>query len=413
MSSTTTDLPTESVLANGASPMARTVGYFAAFVALGLFSASMGPTLPALADHTHSHLNEISFLFTGRSLGYLAGSFLAGRLYDRIPGHRVMAGALLLLALMMISVPLIPLLWLLTIALLVLGMAEGAVDVGGNTLLLWVHREKVGPIMNGLHFFFGLGAFFSPIIVAQAILWSGDIKWAYWMLALLMVPAFGLLVRMPSPARPAASHDTPAARANGLLVFLIVLFFFLYVGAEVSFGGWIYTYSVALNLGSATSAAYMASAFWGALTLGRLLGVPLAARFSPRAMLLGDLIGALAGVAIILLWPGSLAALWGGTFVTGFSTASIFPTAIVFAERRMPMTGQTTAWFLVGASAGGMFLPWLIGQLFEAIGPRVTMFAIAIDLLVAMALFLILVGYTRRRDRSSTFGFAASQDGQD
>jgi len=38
--------------------------------------------------------------------------------------------------------------------------------------------------MNALHFFFGVGAFVSPIIVAQAILMTGDITWAYWVLAL-------------------------------------------------------------------------------------------------------------------------------------------------------------------------------------------------------------------------------------
>ena len=48
-----------------------------------------------------------------------------------------------------------------------MGVAEGALDVGGNTLLIWVHRHKVGPFMNGLHFFFGAGAFLSPIIIAQ------------------------------------------------------------------------------------------------------------------------------------------------------------------------------------------------------------------------------------------------------
>jgi hypothetical protein len=42
---------------------------------------------------------------------------------------------------------------LLAGAIFALGMAEGALDVGGNTLLVWVHQEKVGPFMNGLHFF--------------------------------------------------------------------------------------------------------------------------------------------------------------------------------------------------------------------------------------------------------------------
>ena len=73
-----------------AGRMSKTAAYYLAFVALGLASASLGPTLPGLAENTQTHLREISFLFTARSLGYLLGSFSGGRFYDRKPGHPVM-----------------------------------------------------------------------------------------------------------------------------------------------------------------------------------------------------------------------------------------------------------------------------------------------------------------------------------
>ncbi len=380
------------------------MGYYAAFVALGLGTASLGPTLPGLAEHTQTHLSEISFLFMARSLGYLLGSFLGGRLYDRVPGHPVIATVLIVMALMMTLVPLMSLLWLLTAVLLILGVAEGTLDVGCNTLLIWMHRDKVGPFMNGLHFFFGVGAFLAPIIIAQAVLVSGDITWAYWVLALLMLPVVVWLLCLPSPTAQAISQDGPAEQVNHhstgaherLLVALIALFFLLYVGAEASFGGWVFTYAVTLDLTSETIAAYLTSAFWGSLTLGRLLAIPIAARFRPRSILLGDLVGCLASVGIILLWSNSLAAIWLGTFGLGLSMASIFPTTLSLAERRMTITGQVTGWFLVGAGAGAMSLPWLIGQLFESIGTRVTIFAIMVDLIVAAGVFAVLVLYSTR-----------------
>ena len=55
---------------------------------------SLGPTLPGLAEQTHTALGAISLLFTAHALGYMLGSFLGGRLYDRIPGHPVMAAML-------------------------------------------------------------------------------------------------------------------------------------------------------------------------------------------------------------------------------------------------------------------------------------------------------------------------------
>jgi len=389
----------ESVPPVRAGQISKTMGYYAALFVLGLSAASLGPTLPGLAQHTQTHLSEISFLFTARSLGYLLGSFLGGRVYDRVPGHPVIAAVLIVMAAMMTLAPLMSLLWLLTAVLLVLGVAEGTMEVGCNTLLVWAHRDKIGPLMNGLHFCFGVGAFLAPIIVAQAVLISGDMTWAYWVLALLMLPVAIWVLRLPSPTAQAVSQDGPAGQGahrsteahEPLLVALIALFLFLYVAAEAGFSGWVFTYALALDLTSETNAAYLTSAFWGLLTLGRLLAIPIAARFRPRSILLADLVGCLASVGFILLWPNSLTVIWLGTFGLGLSMASIFPTGLSLAERRMTITGQVTSWFLVGAGAGAMSLPWLIGQLFESIGPRVTMFAIMTDLIVAVGVFAVLM----------------------
>lgn len=383
--------------------LARTSGYYAAFVALGLVTAALGPTLPGLAEHTQAQLGQISFLFTAHSLGYLLGSLLGGWLYDRVPGHPVMAAALAVLALMLGIIPVVPLLPLLTVALLFLGMGGGALDVGGNTLLVWVYGRQVGPFMNALHFFFGVGSFLAPIVVAQAILLSDDITWAYWVLALCMLPVAAWLLGISSPASranspdrsgsplPANGLDSEPERRERLLVALIALLLLLYVGAEASFGGWIYTYALALDLGTPTTSAYLTSAFWGAFTVGRLLSIPLAARFRPRSVLLGDLVGCLACVGLLLVWPHSRAATWLGTLGLGLAMASIFPTTISLAERHMTITGQRTGWFLIGASVGAMSLPWLIGQLFEAIGPQMVMLAIMGDLALALGVYLALM----------------------
>ncbi|HEY3474975.1 MAG TPA: MFS transporter, partial [Anaerolineales bacterium] len=143
-----------------------TAAYYVAFILLGLTIAAEGPTLLKLAEHTSSALDQISSIFLFGSLGYLLGSFFGGRVYDRIPGHRFMAGVLVFLGLIIALVPVATSRWMLFSIVLVLGLAKGALDVGCNTLLLWVHNEAVGPFMNGLHAFFGVGAFIAPLIVA-------------------------------------------------------------------------------------------------------------------------------------------------------------------------------------------------------------------------------------------------------
>ena len=55
------------------------------------------------------------------------------------------------------------------------------------------------------------------------------------------------------------------------------------------------------------------------------------------------------------------------------------------------MTGRVTSLFLAGLSLGGMTLPWLIGQTFESIGPRVTMFAVTAAMVLATIVFVLIV----------------------
>ena len=378
------------------SKRAATAGYFGTFVVLGMASAALGPTLPALAANTQTSLGLISLLFTAHSLGYLLSAIFGGRLYDRLPGHRVLVACLLVTAAMLALIPLIPELWLLFVILLVEGVATGTLDIGGNTLLVWFHRDRVGPFMNALHFFFGMGAVLSPIIIAQLVALSGGITWAYWTLALLALPAALWLLPRPSPTAPATSEDEPTGGVKLVLVALVALFLFLYVGAEVGFGGWVYTYALTLGLGTATSAAYLTSAYWGALTLGRLLGIPVAARVRPRWILTGSLLGALLSIGLILLWPQSTVVLWAGAIGMGLFTGPIFATVMVLAGRHMTITGQITGGFFVGASLGGMFLPWLIGQLFVPAGPQVMLVAVLVDLVLALGALAVFLRKSER-----------------
>jgi FHS family Na+ dependent glucose MFS transporter 1 len=204
-----------------------------------------------------------------------------------------------------------------------------------------------------------------------------------------MLPVAVWIFSLSSPASQRVSGDQRTEQINYPLIVLIGIFFLLYVGAEVGFGGWIFTYVITLELMNETLAAYVTSAFWGALTVGRLLSIPFAARFRPVVILFSSLAGCLLSMGIMLLWLNSLVAIWVGAFGLGFSMATIFPTMLSFSGRRMTITGQVTGWFFVGASLGGMSLPWVIGQFFESIGPHVMMFAILAALIGAV---IVLTG---------------------
>lgn len=371
--------------------MKSTIGYFAAFIALGLATAILGPTLPYLAERTNSTLSQTSVLFLASSVGYLAGALLSGRLYDRLPGHQVMSLVLLGMTIFMLLIPGVSVLWLLGGLILGKGLIEAAVDVGGNAMIVWVHGKGVGPYMNALHFFFGVGAALTPVIFALSLKLTDGINAGFYVLALLVAPAAVWVFLQPSPLHPSAHHHDTAVRTNPVVLLLVALCLFFYVGGEIGYGNWIFSYTKAQGLGDDGMAALLNSAFWGALTAGRLLSIPLAMRFSARRILQGDLLICLLSLGVLLLWPDSLAATWIGTLGLGLGMASIFPTTITLAEQRMTITGQVTSLFFVGSSLGGMVLPWLIGQVFEPLGPTSMVMLVLVDLLVALVLYLMLI----------------------
>jgi len=84
--------------------------------------------------------------------------------------------------------------------------------------------------------------------------------------------------------------------------------------------------------------------------------------------------------------------LWLGTVLFGISQASIFPTFLTLAEERMHITGTIAGLFLVGAGAGGMILPWWIGQAFVKVSPNAMMGLIFTGVLLNL---LMLFLFTR------------------
>ncbi len=380
----------------GDGKLARTFSYYAAFIGLGLTTSALGPTLPNLAKNTGTQIGEISILFSAISLGYIFGASQGGRLYDRLAGHAVMAVAIGVMVIAALLTPLAPLLWLLFVIMFTMGLGQSVVDVGANTLLVWTHRAAVGPFMNALHFFFGVGAFVSPIIIAQIVLLTGGITWAYWTLALLMIPPAIWLLWLPSPAIRSQNEDDDSKPINYPLAGLVSLFLLLYVGAEVSYGGWIFTYTVTLKLAAETTAAYLTSAFWGALTLGRLLSIPLAIRYRPRTILNGALLGCLASAAVVIIGGQSLPVVAAASVGMGLFMAPVFPVTISLAERRMAITGQTTGWFFIGGSLGAMIVPWIIGQFFETAGPPAVMIIIGLTLITQTLVYGVLLYQANR-----------------
>jgi FHS family Na+ dependent glucose MFS transporter 1 len=371
---------------------AQTAGYFGGHIVLGLVSASLGPTLPWLATKLACDPEALGLTFTARGLGYLLGSLACGPLYDRKSAHPLLILAICVLSACMVAVPFMPSRAALLGLMLIVGGAQGLLDVGNNTTLMRVHGASVAPYMNALHCFYGVGAMIAPVIVDAA----GVLDSAYWVLALTLLPAAGWLAMVQSPRVPEAvsvadDHDESNHTA---IVGAFVVFFLFCQGAESGFGGWIYVVAGELDF-SESAAAKLLSSFWAAFTIGRVLGIVVATRVRPKFMLTVDLLGALASVAVLLVARGPTG-VWVGTLALGLSLASVFPASLALAGERVPLTGAVTSKIFVGASLGTITVPWLLGLCLK-FGTQALMLAVLLDLVIAAAIFVLIAARVRSR----------------
>jgi len=298
-----------------------------------------------------------------------------------------MAAAMIIMAVAAFLIPHASLLSVLVLIIFILGAAAGLMTVGANTLIVWIHQGDVGPWLNGLHFFGGVGAVLSPLIITLMIAATGSAAGAFWILALIILVPAGWLLLVSSPTIRGETAEINGGKINFKLVIPIAMIFILYVGAEVRFSGWLFTVTVAEHPGSETSAGYLTAAFWAAISAGRLVAIPLSRRITSRKILITDFLGSLIGLGIIITLSSSFRYIWIGTIVLGLSMASVFPTLLTYAENRMQLTGRVSGWFFGAAAFGGMTIPFLVGQLINTTGPKSTMVFLFFVLLAALMIF--------------------------
>ena len=81
-----------------------------------------------MGGYTSTKLENMSYVFMSRSVGYLAGSFIGGWLYDKYNGHGVLALSCVWSTVMMIVLPYATSLVGLLIVSALLGIGLGAID---------------------------------------------------------------------------------------------------------------------------------------------------------------------------------------------------------------------------------------------------------------------------------------------
>ncbi|XP_064600627.1 sodium-dependent glucose transporter 1-like [Liolophura sinensis] len=198
------------------------------------------------------------------------------------------------------------------------------------------------------------------------------------------------------------------------MLILLFIFYFMYVGMEVTYGGFVMTFAVQAIAWSKDRGTIVTAIFWGAMAAGRGMAIFVARCCRPSVMLIIHLVLTLVASVILSFGVSHYHyLLWAGTLILGLGLSAIFPTGLSWAERYMKLTGKATAVMVVGSALGEMCVPVITGYFFTRISLMSLMYIILAMSTVASVLFVIMQNLASNRgDRYSVSKFLKLDEGE-
>lgn len=275
--------------------------------------------------------------------------------------------------------------WLLT-ALVVFGVASGALDVAMNTQAVAVEARYERPIMSSFHAVFSGGGLIGSALGGAAaglgLAPLAHLAGAGMVLGVAVVLAAGRL--LPATVESRARQGRAWARPSRRLIVLATIAFCVLLG-EGAVADWSAVY-LRQDVGAAAGLAGAGfAAFSLAMAVGRLAGDWLSERLGPVALLrLGGAVAA-TGMALALAPAGEVVPVVGFGLV-GAGLATLFPTVISAAGRaRGAATGALIAMITTFGYLGFLVGPPLIGLLADVAGLRAALGVVPVLCLLVVA----------------------------
>ncbi|OKP86496.1 fucose permease [Paenibacillus helianthi] len=351
------------------------IGCLSYFV-IGLAHVVMGSILPVLLQHYDRNYSAGGELIFSQFAGFLAGvliSPLLNRRFGKRGGLLIAIGLLVCAETAYAFLP--PWGWMYVIAVAA-GFGFGMIEAVIGTIIIAAVTEGTAVAMSRLEVLFGVGALVMPL-AASPLIAAGS-----WRLAFLIVAAFALISllfwakggfgclqsvlderppRRERGAKRLRSRKLPYKGRQWILLSLFIVFFFLYVGTEMSLVNFMPAIFITKLGMSDASAALTVTFFWLAMSAGRLYAGVLAERISYRRYVLTS---CLATVLLLAIFPfaSQRVAAFAVLALLGLCMSGIFSIALVFSSKLLPGAEESTPSIMIASGGiGGAVLPLATG----------------------------------------------------
>ncbi|KZT62940.1 MFS general substrate transporter [Calocera cornea HHB12733] len=363
----------------------------------GWNDASTGPLLPRIQENYNVNFTVVSIIFICNFIGFTSAAVLNVRLTDWWGfGATITLGAAAQVVAYALDTPAPPY-PLFCIAFIINGFGIGLQDAQANTFV--ASLPDADTKMGWLHAWYGMGALVAPLIATQ---FAQLQRWSFHYLVSLIISITNLIVlilvfrfKTQGDLLGITQHHIDDAQIPGnkykrmfklKILHLLAFFALVYVGLEVTIGGWIVTYIIDVRGGSAAS-GYVSSGFFGGLTLGRVLLLWVNKKIGPKYVVIMYCLLCIA-LEIVIWFVRSIIGDALSVSIVGLLLGPIYPIIMNVSSRILPrsLLAGCIGWIASFGQVGSAVFPFITGALSQHFGVQVLE-----PILVGMLALLILL----------------------
>ncbi|MCB0047643.1 MAG: MFS transporter [Caldilineaceae bacterium] len=381
---------------------------FIAFIALGLPDGLLGVGWPSIRADFGVPLDAIGLFLVASVAGYMTSSFISGFLLSRVGVGPVLAASCLLTGSALLGYTVVPQWWMMVFLGVFAGLGAGAIDAGMNTYVAANFGEE---LMQWLHASWGVGITMGPLIMMFGLTTMDSWRFGYRAVAVFQIAlavTFALTLHMwnrgdaPAAAdkeKKLTDYKTPLGETlRQPTVWLSIILFFLYVGAEASLGTWTYTLLTESRGVDIRLAGFFAGSYWFTFTIGRVVAGLFANRVGVNRLVFGGLTGALLGAALLIWNPGVMANVVA-VGIIGLSIAPIFPAMMSGTRTRVgsDYAANTIGMQIAATGFGTAVIPGLMGVLARQVSLEVIPVCLLLVYAGLFGFYMLAVKYSTRK----------------
>lgn len=376
---------------------------YVGFICLGLADTLRDVAFPSMRETFNVPLGSLGILLLFATGGYTIASFFTGPLTSRLGIGQSVALSFLLRAGGLFGYAIAPQWeWMLFFAVIV-GAGGGLIDSGLN---IYVAANYAPSAMFWLHACFGIGATLGPLIMTAVLNASQPWQVGYIVggsLQIALMFAFAVTASRWQVRQSGTESEKPKrmpvfATLRLPMVWMSILLFLLYAGAEVAASVWSYALFVEGRGIAPEVAGVWVSIYWASFTIGRILAGFITKVLDEIVFLRISTIGGVIFGAL-MWWNASELVGLVGLAGFGFALAPVFPALISSTSARVGAShAPNTIGFQVGAASLGIaFVPGLMGVLAENISLEIVPVALTVVAFGILALHELILWQTSRQ----------------